>query len=324
MRIQTLNKSWYVGLVGTGVLALLTIAMLCPMTGSGVQAADCTTNNPANCSTQSMSTQASVNVAPTIALALQDTIDIDVSPTADGSFGKTTANLAVSTNSNAGYSVYLQAVDGDTLKNPSSINSVINPVTPDATQANFGDNTWGYNLGTTAATDSTVYQPVPSTQTVIDTTDAPTDKNYNFTLATKVDTSLPSGPYTNTITVSAVANPQAVGLMTITNMQDMTSALCNVSEVGDTKQLVDTRDGKKYWVAKLADGNCWMTQNLALDITTTAGLKASDTDIESDWNSSSAYPPTNTLNIGTAGSSEWTSTSSWVDTSNNRDYYAWN
>ena len=33
-----------------------------------------------------------------------------------------------------------------------------------------------------------------------------------------------------------------------------------------TKQLRDNRDNKYYWVAKLADGNCWMTQNLDLDI----------------------------------------------------------
>lgn len=30
--------------------------------------------------------------------------------------------------------------------------------------------------------------------------------------------------------------------------------------------LTDTRDNKKYWVTKLKDGNCWMTQNLDYDI----------------------------------------------------------
>ncbi len=43
------------------------------------------------------------------------------------------------------------------------------------------------------------------------------------------------------------------------------------SHAGDTsyvprKVLVDTRDGTRYLVSKLADGNVWMSQNLALDI----------------------------------------------------------
>lgn len=42
-------------------------------------------------------------------------------------------------------------------------------------------------------------------------------------------------------------------------MQEMTSAVCEASEVGETRQLIDVRDGKSYWVAKLKDNNCWMT-----------------------------------------------------------------
>ena len=47
-------------------------------------------------------------------------------------------------------------------------------------------------------------------------------------------------------------------------MQHMTPEICASAFVGETKQLIDWRDGKTYWVAKLADGNCWMTQNLEL------------------------------------------------------------
>ena len=79
----------------------------------------------------------------------------------------------------------------------------------------------------------------------------------------------------------------------LTTMQEMTSINCSVSAENETKQLRDTRDGKYYWVAKLKDGNCWMTQNLDLDIPT-EGLRVVDTDILADWNSSSVYPPTAT------------------------------
>lgn len=57
-----------------------------------------------------------------------------------------------------------------------------------------------------------------------------------------------------------------------TYMQDVTVAECKSVEVEQSKQLIDKRDGKKYWVTKMADGNCWMTQNLALDLSATKPL----------------------------------------------------
>ncbi len=58
----------------------------------------------------------------------------------------------------------------------------------------------------------------------------------------------------------------------ITYMQDMTIDICNNSEVGDWRVLIDTRGGgyenqgrqNSYVVQKLSDGNCWMGQNLRL------------------------------------------------------------
>ncbi len=60
-------------------------------------------------------------------------------------------------------------------------------------------------------------------------------------------------------------------------------ARCPYLEVGDTELLTDIRDGKTYWIAKMADGHCWMTQNLDLDIETTpnkvATLTSENTDL---------------------------------------------
>ena len=72
-------------------------------------------------------------------------------------------------------------------------------------------------------------------------------------------------------------------------MQDMDSIICNsVTGTGENTaaQLVDTRDNKLYWVTKLKDGHCWMTQNLDLDIggTNTAPLNSNNTDISTDPN----------------------------------------
>ena len=54
-------------------------------------------------------------------------------------------------------------------------------------------------------------------------------------------------------------------------MQDMNSSICDAVTPNDNPgydeiQLVDDRDNKIYWVAKLKDGHCWMTQNLDLDL----------------------------------------------------------
>ena len=71
----------------------------------------------------------------------------------------------------------------------------------------------------------------------------------------------------------------------ISTMQEMTPEFCaSVTDKapGNTARLKDTRDGKYYWVAKLADGNCWMTQNLELDLGGRT-LTPQDSDVSSNW-----------------------------------------
>ena len=57
-------------------------------------------------------------------------------------------------------------------------------------------------------------------------------------------------------------------------MQDMTEEICaavpNPISIHEeiTSRLVDERDGKLYYVSKLMDGNCWMTQNLDFELST--------------------------------------------------------
>ena len=77
--------------------------------------------------------------------------------------------------------------------------------------------------------------------------------------------------------------PAPKPLMELTYMQEMTTKGCAASNVGDTKQLIDKRDNKQYWVAKLKDGNCWMTQNLDLDLTSGVELTPEDSDVSEPW-----------------------------------------
>ncbi len=77
--------------------------------------------------------------------------------------------------------------------------------------------------------------------------------------------------------VSAAYDWETRKLKDITTMQDMNAKICeNTTEIETQYQLEDTRDGKKYYVAKLADGNYWMTQNLAYSGTNKDGTKRED------------------------------------------------
>ena len=80
-----------------------------------------------------------------------------------------------------------------------------------------------------------------------------------------------------------IVKPLPQNFEEIEYMQHMTPEICVSANEGDTKQLIDKRDQKKYWVAKLADGNCWMTQNLDLDLNGRT-LTPADSDVSDDWN----------------------------------------
>lgn len=58
---------------------------------------------------------------------------------------------------------------------------------------------------------------------------------------------------------------------------------CSSLSSGQQIQLQDSRDQKMYWVGKLPDGNCWMTQNLDLDLSTSKTLTPDNTNIPSNW-----------------------------------------
>ena len=247
---------------------------------------------PQTAQAEEAESKVSLSVAPVISLSLQDTVAVEVTPTQDGTFRSNTATLSISTNNETGYSLYMATGNGKntlTSQNPSISNviSAVNGGEDGVASANFGNNTWGYNLSQEAVSDTTAYKAVPTAtgDTALITTESPTEADtYNLTFGTKVDTSLPSGTYSNDVVVSVVANPAFVPVFDgIQTMQEMTSTICADAAENDTAQLTDTRDGKKYWVTKLADGNCWMTQNLDLDLSTDVPLTPDSSDVVRTW-----------------------------------------
>ena len=270
------------------MLALLLGAMLFPATPEAVHA-------------EETGSTATLAIDPSIAISIPGEISFAVTPTATGEFASGSATLSVSTNNSSGYALYLSAPDGNALKslNPSTsatVAALSQPATSDSDD--FTSNSWGYNLGTSTPDASATYQAVPLDQSQPQqTTEAPTNDTYTLTFGAKVDNTIPSGTYTSTVTISVVANPVILTWDELVLMQDMNPSACAGAPVGATKRLKDDRDGKLYWVAKLADNQCWMTQNLDFDIpadglTNENGL-AAKTDLPDGtvWDSSSDYAP---------------------------------
>ncbi len=103
-------------------------------------------------------------------------------------------------------------------------------------------------------------------------------------------------------------------------MQDMTPSICAaVEEEDDQLQIIDARDNKVYWVAKLKDGHCWMTQNLDLDLGVATLTHNSTTlyhdDTDLGWGTDTvtiSWTPTNsTISANASGSF-----TGWVDDDN--------
>ena len=99
----------------------------------------------------------------------------------------------------------------------------------------------------------------------------------------------------------------------------MTTKICEGSAIGDTKQLKDTRDGKYYWVSKLADGKCWMTQNLDLDLSTSIALTPTTSDVSSNWTpeySTAMSVTSSTLLADNVGQRSWSLGDYYIKTPN--------
>ena len=298
-------------------LGLLAVMMLCPAPMEGVSAEEATI-------------KASVTVQPVLGLTVgSDNYVVNVTPTETGEFSSRTATVEVTTNNETGYSLYLATENQQATLANAEGTAEIAPVSGEVMATGFGANTWGYNLGKEAVSEETMYQAVPTQNgEPAGGSEVPVEGDeYNLTFGAFVNTELPGGAYSNRVVVSAVVNPGYVPtLSAIDNMQEMTAEICQASTENETKQLTDTRDGKKYWVAKLADGNCWMTQNLDLDLgvkdgdTDTTVLTPADSDVSSNWN-----PPRSTEKNGTVTSnSDNTETYSWdfgLYVKNNPDDY---
>ena len=207
--------------------------------------------------------------------------------------------VSVATNNITGY-VLTASVGNSTHSNPSYNNTNLNHTngstfTTVATNASLAslttDNTWGYSISTNDGSTWSNYSGLPlytaANWKELANVNGNGTTSLKFKIGAKASSAQPSGDYTNVINFTAVGNAVPMSISDAYadagktqyngyyKMQDMNSTICsNVEVTGESSQtqLIDARDGKVYYVAKLADGNCWMTQNLDHDIVTTANF----------------------------------------------------
>jgi uncharacterized protein (TIGR02145 family) len=236
----------------------------------------------------------------------------------DDSIGSTT--FQVFCNDNNGFSVYAVGYSDNQYGNTNMVSSNAgNPdiVTGTATQGNTSN--WAMKLNSVAGTyaptisngtnnteNFTVFHAVPATYTKVATlasrTDRTTGSSFQSTYRIYVSPIQPPGTYISKVKYTLVhpndaakptttleeayANAGKTKVTLDTNsyytMQDMNPDICRATVViGNQLQVLDTRDNHLYYIAKLDDGNCWMTQNLDLCIgcTGTTTLTSQNTDL---------------------------------------------
>ena len=108
--------------------------------------------------------------------------------------------------------------------------------------------------------------------------------------------------------------PIAISSGTYYKMQDMTSDICSQVAYDTTTELVDIRDNKPYYVTKLKDNHCWMTQNLDLDLDPAKPLTSNDTDL-TDHSLTGAYADDYNYDPNT-GITTWTPERKTIDFQN--------
>ena len=195
-------------------------------------------------------------------------------------------NVSVASNASCGYTLSAIVNGNNSNLTHSNGTNIFSSIATDADLADLEDsedtNIWGYSTSLDSGTTWSNYSGLSSSNsaTLLNTNTNNTETgidSIDFKITAKASNTQPSGTYTGTINFAAVTKHIPITLAeaytsegkTMINgfytMQDMTSTICSkVEAIGAQLQVLDIRDNKLYWISKLADNKCWMTQNLDL------------------------------------------------------------
>lgn len=246
------------------------------------------------------------NPSLSISLSSSDLVINDLVP--GSTLDSNDISISISTNSAYGY-ILSANINNEDLVHSNNINT-FSSIATNADLSSLNDsednNIWGYSASLDNGSTWSNYNGLSSsTSTTLLNTNTNNTANgidtIDFKIAAKASNTQASGTYTGTINFVAVTNVAPMSLLDsfiasgaeqlngYFKMQDMTHSICQNVDIEESElQLIDVRDNKIYWVAKLKDGNCWMTQNLELDLVANSTmLNSTNTDIDPN-----SYNPT--------------------------------
>ena len=275
--------------IATSTIAVLAITVLLGQLATTVVVQPLTTN----------AAEGTDSTEPTY-LDTVDKIQIVANRYDDVTIVATTKNISyATTDTDFGYKIFMSMAGEDANLYLDGDNTSEYYFAPTA-KLGLSNNSWGYSLNGDGE-DGYFAMPVLDDPLMAQhTTTAVEDEEFTVYYTMKADKDMPFGVYSGEITYEIQGYNGFPS--TLTSMQDMTPEICEAvytpsgtETVVPTATLVDTRDQKTYEIAKLADGNCWMTQNLDLDLNSQVALTPENTNISANWtpvNSTTAFTGT--------------------------------
>ena len=210
-----------------------------------------------------------VSIKPSLSINIpSNTVNLVLDPSMND-FGSSSTTITVATNNPNGYKLYLSSSTTN-LTNINDNTYTIPTLASSTSEANFPANYWGYKLNSDTTTN---YLPYQSDTLVSESTTATNGTSSTATFAAKVDYTKPAGLY------SIAFDLKTIPIITQVYMQDMTAEQCTETPT----IVIDKRDEHPYLVQRLADGKCWMLDNLDLDLTNesiVANLTTENTNID--------------------------------------------
>ena len=218
-----------------------------------------------------------VNVAPSLNVSVSSSsVVLDLNPNTKTSDSKD-ITVKVGTNNITGYKLTMSSTGNQTNLVKTDDNTKFIPTLSAAagtTASSLADNTWGYRQDNTGN-----FLPYTTTE-ILSNTAATNEDATTLSFASKINYNQAAGSYAIDINFVGTTNPL------IYYMQDLDPTLCTTTPM----TVVDNRDNQEYTIQRLADGNCWMMNNLnlgAVDLTqdlTSANTNLSTTVSASDFN----------------------------------------
>ena len=169
-------------------------------------------------------------------------------------------DVTVTTNNVGGYE--LSATTGNAQNATRNLvkdsSNYLESIAVGSSLSSLSNDTWGFttNSGST-------YSGLPlytAAAVVLNSSNGPVNAaagNTKFAIGAKASANKTAGNYTN------VVNFTATSKVVLPAIQSFTTANCP----SEPTLVIDVRDRTEYHIQKLADGRCWMLDNLALDIT---------------------------------------------------------